>query len=102
MLCLFNFMKVIDLILFSAVKNNLDYLRRRIKANARKKRFLDKMTDEQKAIKRAKDREYYHKKKTENKPRKITEFTEREKLNIREKWREASRKYRKKCRFKKI
>lgn len=49
-------------------KNSTAYLRQREKANARKRKFLDKMTEEEKEIKRAKGREYYHKKK--NKKRK--------------------------------
>lgn len=45
-------------------KNSTAYLRQREKANARKRKFLDKMTEEEKEIKRAKGREYYYKKKT--------------------------------------
>lgn len=43
-------------------KDSAAYLRQREKANARKRKFLDKMTEDQKEIKRAKDREYYKKK----------------------------------------
>lgn len=41
--------------------------------------FLDKITPEQKEIKRAKFREYYHKMKGENKIKHVSEMSEREK-----------------------
>lgn len=61
--------------------------------------FLDKITPEQKEIKRAKFREYYHKMKGENKIKHVSEMSEREKRQQRKKWKEASKKYRekKKC-----
>ena len=46
-------------------KDSAAYSRQREKANARKRKFLDKMTEDQKEIKRAKDREYYKKKSRE-------------------------------------
>lgn len=39
-------------------KNSSAYLPLREKANARKRKFLDKMTEEEREIKRAKDRAY--------------------------------------------
>lgn len=75
-------------------KDSMAYLRHREKANARKRKFLDNMTEEQKEIKRAKDREYYQKKKAENKVNKISDLTEREKRALRKQWKEASKKYR--------
>lgn len=48
-------------------KDSSAYLRQREKANARKRKFLDKMTPEQREIKRAKDRAYYQKKKQKRK-----------------------------------
>lgn len=77
-------------------KDSAAYLRQREKANARKRKFLDKMTEEQKEIKRAKDREYYRKKKAEKKVKKITDMTEREKRKQRKDWKKASKKYREK------
>lgn len=77
-------------------KDSAAYLRQREKANARKRKFLAKMTEEQKEIKRAKDREYYEKKKLENKVKKITDMTEREKRKQRKNWKKASKKYREK------
>lgn len=50
-------------------KDSSAYLRQREKANARKRKFLDRMTDEQREIKRAKDRAYYQKKKQKRKLR---------------------------------
>lgn len=75
-------------------KNSSAYLKYREKANARKRNFLDKMTEEQREIKRAKDRETYQKKKAENKVKKITDMTEREKRKQRKQWKHASKKYR--------
>ncbi|CAG9782469.1 unnamed protein product [Diatraea saccharalis] len=75
-------------------KDSAAYLRQREKANARKRKFLDKMTEQQKEIKRAKDREYYKKKKEENKVKKISDMTEREKRKQRKDWKKASKKYR--------
>ncbi|CAH1987621.1 unnamed protein product [Acanthoscelides obtectus] len=77
-------------------KNSSAYLRQREKANARKKKFLDKMTEEEIEIKRAKDRAYYRKKKAEKKVKNISEMTEREKRKQRKIWKEASKKYREK------
>ncbi|VEN46256.1 unnamed protein product [Callosobruchus maculatus] len=77
-------------------KNNAAYLRQREKANARKRKFLDKMTEEEKEMKRAKDREYYKKKKEERKVKKVADMTEREKRKQRKDWRIASKKYREK------
>lgn len=37
-------------------RDSVAYLRHREKANARKRNFLDKMTEEQREIKRAKDK----------------------------------------------
>lgn len=67
-------------------------MRRKELANARKRKFLDKMTNEQRAIKRAKDRAYYQKKKTEKKVKIITKMTERERRKQRKKWKKASKK----------
>lgn len=78
------------------------YLTQRQKANARKRRFLDKMTDEQKEIKRCKDRAYYRKKKAEGNSKSITQLTEQEKRKKRNSWKEASKKYRNKQRNCKI
>ncbi|CAH1970101.1 unnamed protein product [Acanthoscelides obtectus] len=77
-------------------KNSSAYLRQGEKANARKKKFLDKMTEEEIEIKRAKDRAYYRKKKAEKKVKNIAEMTEREKRKQRKIWKEASKKYREK------
>lgn len=77
-------------------KDSAAYLRQRENANARKRKFLDKMTEQQKEIKRAKDREYYKKKKAENKVKKITDMTDREKRKQRKDWKKASKKYREK------
>lgn len=70
------------------------YLRHRELANARKRRFLDNMTEEEKILKRAKDREYYKKKKAENKIKKIADLTECQKRVLRTHWIKASKKYR--------
>lgn len=77
-------------------KYSAAYLRQREKANAKKRMFLDKMTVEQREIKRAKNRAYFKKKKAENKVKNITEMTEREKRKQRKAWKEASKKYREK------
>lgn len=77
-------------------KDSAAYLRQREKANARKRKFLDKMTDEQRELKRAKDREYYKKKKAEKKVKNIADMTEREKRKQRKDWKKASKKYREK------
>lgn len=77
-------------------KNSSAYLRQREKANARKRKFLNKMTEEEREIKRAKDRAYYQKKKAEKKVKNIDEMTEREKRKQRKIWKEASKKYREK------
>lgn len=80
-------------------KDSVAYLRYREKANARKRKFLAKMTEEQKEIKRAKAREYYKKQKAENKVKKISDMTERQKQQLRKNWKIRSKKYRqkKKC-----
>ena len=44
-------------------QNSIAYKRHRENANARKRKFLNKMTPEQKEMKRLKDREYYQRKK---------------------------------------
>lgn len=77
-------------------KDSSAYSYHREKANARKRKFLDNMTEEQKEIKRAKDREYYHKKKAENKVKKISDITESKKRAVRKQWKKASKKYRQK------
>lgn len=77
-------------------KNSSAYLQQREKANARKRKFLDKMTEEEREFKRAKDREYYQKKKAEKKVKNVGEMTEREKRKQRKIWKEASKKYREK------
>ncbi|KAL4717885.1 hypothetical protein ACJJTC_005730 [Scirpophaga incertulas] len=76
-------------------KDSAAYLRQREKANARKRKFLDRMTEEQREIKRAKDREYYKKKKAEKKVKNIANMTNREKRQ-RKDWKIASKKYREK------
>ncbi|KAL4713418.1 hypothetical protein ACJJTC_010403 [Scirpophaga incertulas] len=77
-------------------KDSAAYLRQREKANARKRKFLDRMTEEQREIKRAKDREYYKKKKAEKKVKNIANMTNREKRQQRKDWKIASKKYREK------
>ncbi|XP_045768056.1 uncharacterized protein LOC123869252 [Maniola jurtina] len=77
-------------------KNTSAYLHQREKANARKRKFLDKMTDEEREIKRAKDRAYYQQKKAEKKVKNIAQVTQREQRKQRKKWKEASKKYREK------
>lgn len=54
------------------------------------------MTAEQREIKRAKDREYYQKKKAKKKVTKVSDMTEREKRKLRKRWRKASKTYREK------
>lgn len=49
------------------------------KDNAKKRNFLNKMTPEQKEMKRLKDREYYQRKKAENKVKTVGDMTKREK-----------------------
>ncbi|XP_059047408.1 uncharacterized protein LOC131842859 [Achroia grisella] len=63
------------------------------KAKARKRKFLDKMTPEQKALKKKKDLQYYHKKKAEKKKH-ISELPENQRVKLRELWRINSKKYR--------
>jgi uncharacterized protein HemY len=60
-------------------KDSSAYLRQRKNDNARKMKFLDKMTAEQREIKRVKDRTYYQKKKAEKKVKPIAQMTEQEK-----------------------
>lgn len=48
-------------------ENSAAYIKQKEKAKARKRKFLEKMTPEQRELKRAKDREYYHKKKLKRK-----------------------------------
>lgn len=40
-------------------KNSQAYIKQRQKANARKRKYLDNLTLEQRELKKAKDREYY-------------------------------------------
>lgn len=75
-------------------RNSAVYIRQREKANARKRRFLDKMTPEQREIKKAKDRDYYQRKKAEKKIKFISDMSEREKRQQRKLWKKNSRKYR--------
>ncbi|XP_052755804.1 uncharacterized protein LOC128201806 isoform X2 [Galleria mellonella] len=63
------------------------------KAKARKRRFLEKMTPEQKELKRKKDLQYYHKRKAEKK-KNIAEMPENQRTKLRELWRINSKKYR--------
>ncbi|KAG6443763.1 uncharacterized protein LOC115456138 [Manduca sexta] len=77
-------------------QDSVAYKRHREKANARKRKFLDNMTPEQKEMKRLKDREYYQRKKAEKKVKTISDMTEREKRKQRKSWREYSQKYRQK------
>ncbi|XP_063363882.1 uncharacterized protein LOC134652649 [Cydia amplana] len=72
------------------------YKKHREKANARKRKFLDKMTPEQREVKRLKDREYYQRKKAENKVKTVSDMTERQKRKQRKLWRKNSQKYRQK------
>lgn len=62
------------------------YIRKKENARARKRRFVDKMTQEQKEKKRAKDREYYYRKKAEKKIESTSEMTERDKRMQRKQW----------------
>ncbi|KAF5283695.1 hypothetical protein FQA39_LY17243 [Lamprigera yunnana] len=80
------------------LQDSADYLRQREKANAKKRNCLDKMTEQQIEIKRAKDRECYKKKKAENKVKKISDMAEREKRKKRKDFKKASKKYREKKR----
>ena len=77
-------------------KNSAAYIKQRQKANARKRKYLDNLTLEQRELKKAKDREYYQKKKAENKIKSIKSMTEREKRKQRALWKKNSRKYRQK------
>ncbi|CAH2979297.1 unnamed protein product [Chilo suppressalis] len=77
-------------------KNSTAYLCQREKANGKKRKFLDNMTEEEKHIKRAKGRKYYHKKKQEKKVKNIAEMTEREKRKQIKIWKEVTKKYREK------
>lgn len=58
-------------------KYSAAYLHQSEKTNARKGKFLDKMTSEKREIKRAKYNEYYQKKKKQS----IVDMSEREKQN---------------------
>lgn len=77
-------------------EDSIAYKKYREKANARKRKFLDKMTPEQKEMKRLKDREYYQRKKAENKVKTVNDMTERQKRKQRKTWRINSQKYRQK------
>lgn len=77
-------------------KNSAAYIKQRQKANARKRKYLDNLTKEQRELKKAKDREYYQKKKAANKIKFINDMTEREKRKQRALWKKNSRKYRQK------
>lgn len=57
-------------------RNSAAYLRQRKKANARKCKFLNKMTPEQREMKREKDKEYYQRKKAEKKTKSLSEMFE--------------------------
>lgn len=72
------------------------YLRQREKANARKRKFMEKMTPEDKEKKRAKDRQYYQNKKAERTTKVKRNMSEHEKGIQRKRWRIASMKYREK------
>lgn len=80
-------------------QNSAAYLKQREKENARKRKFLDKMTPEQKEMKKVKDREYYARKKAENKTKTISDMSEREKRQQRKQWKKNSQKYREKKRM---
>lgn len=75
-------------------KNSAAYIKQRQKANARKRKYLDNLTTEQRLLKKAKDREYYQKKKAANKTKRIEDMTEREKRKQRALWKKNSTKYR--------
>lgn len=77
-------------------QDSIAYKKHREKANARKRKFLDKMTPEQREMKRLKDREYYQRKKAENKVKTVSDMTERQKRKQRKSWSKNSQKYRQK------
>ena len=77
-------------------QDSIAYKIHREKANARKSKFLDKMTPEHKEMKRLKDREYCHRKKNENKVKTVSDMTESQKKKQRKLWRKNSQKYRQK------
>ncbi|KAK9880145.1 hypothetical protein WA026_008660 [Henosepilachna vigintioctopunctata] len=54
------------------------------------------MTPEQREMKRLKDREYYQRKKAENKVKTVSDMTERQKRKQKKSWRKNSQKYRQK------
>ncbi|KAL3287881.1 hypothetical protein HHI36_002339 [Cryptolaemus montrouzieri] len=60
-------------------QNSIAHKRHGVKVNARKHKFLNKMTPEQKEMKISKDREYYQRKKAKNKVETASDMTEREK-----------------------
>lgn len=60
-------------------RNSAAYIKQLEKANARKRKFMNKMTPEQREIKKAIDREYYQRKKTERKIKSINDMSERQK-----------------------
>lgn len=68
-------------------QDSIAYKKHREKANARKRKFLDKMTPEQREMKILKDREYYQRKKAENKVKTVSDMTERQKRKQRKLWR---------------
>uniref|UniRef100_A0A2H1WCE9 SFRICE_005657 n=1 Tax=Spodoptera frugiperda TaxID=7108 RepID=A0A2H1WCE9_SPOFR len=82
-------------------KSSPAYVRQRQLANARKRIYLDNLTPEQKEIKKAKDREYYHeKKKKMTQSRSIYNLTEEAQLKLRAQWKENTKKYRQRCNIK--
>ena len=61
------------------------YLRQREKASERRRRFFEKMTPEQWEMKRAKDREYYYKRKEAKKKKAMSENQKLQQKGIRAK-----------------
>ncbi|CAH0673870.1 unnamed protein product [Spodoptera exigua] len=78
-------------------KSSPAYIRQRQIANARKRVYLDKLTPEQREIKKAKDREYYYKKKNTMQRRSIYDLPEDKQLKLRAQWNRNTKKYRQKC-----
>lgn len=76
------------------IPRSLTYIRHRERANARKQRFLQNLTPEQRELKKAKDREYYHKKKAFKKRKSIKDMSEEEREHQRKLWRDSAKKYR--------
>ncbi|XP_053611802.1 uncharacterized protein LOC128675968 isoform X2 [Plodia interpunctella] len=69
---------------------NHRYQQYRRKENARKKKFLENLTPEQKAMKKKKDLEWYHR----CKGKKLAALSEEEKAKRRESWKKSSQRYR--------